>query len=106
MKLADLVRPGVLRAIATATPATTATQTAIKAGSTVAKVATIVSNETVAALILAQACKLTGHQPEQLPEQLRADLLARDDARTDYDGTRHSRGCRVVRLGWPHRRTD
>jgi len=44
----------------------------------------VVNDETVTTLILAQACKLTGHQPEQLPEQLRADLLARDDASTDY----------------------
>jgi len=87
MKLADLMRPGVLRAVATATPATIATHTDKEAGSPVAKVATVavaINDETVTALILAKACKLTGHALEQLPEQLRADLLARDDASTDY----------------------
>jgi len=89
MKLAELLKPGALRGIATATPATTATHTAIEAGVTVARVATVavaksIDDETVTALMLAKACKLTGYTLEQLPEQLRADLLARDDASAEY----------------------
>lgn len=39
-----------------------------------------IDDETVTAMMLAKACKLTGYTLEQLPEQLRADLLARHDA--------------------------
>jgi len=44
----------------------------------------VVNNETVATLILAKACGLTGYALEQIPEQLRADLLAGKDASAEY----------------------
>lgn len=82
MKLAELLKPGALRGVATATPATTATHTVGEAVSTVAKVATVAVATTDQAI--SDACRMAGLDPALMPEALRADLLKTEGCDLPY----------------------
>lgn len=79
MKLAELMKPGALRGIATA--ATLATHGA-DAPLTVAKVATVAVATTDQNI--ADACRLAGLDPALMPGALRADLLKTEGCSLQY----------------------